>query len=75
MVAFPKGRLDCCGKLITFQLYVNQCARTQIHGRNGKREDAMELDGKEPENLTPNSGALAKRVDHPCCKTPHQKCM
>src|SRR6266542_4501162 len=68
MVAFPKGRLDCCGEFITFQLYVNQCARKHMHGRNGKREDVMGMNGKEPESLTPNSEGLATRVDHPVVK-------
>jgi len=50
MVAFPKGRLDCCGKLITYQLYVNQCARTHIAGRNGQKTDGMGMNGKELES-------------------------
>jgi len=46
MVAFPKGRLDCCGKFITSQLYVNQCAKTRIYGRKGEREETVGLNGK-----------------------------
>jgi hypothetical protein len=79
MFAFPKGRLDCCGKLITLQLYVNQCARTHIYGSNGLGVNGMRMDGTKSESVgwkiwTLFGGSIIPVVKHntkSACKIQH----
>jgi len=57
------------------RLYLKACAHPRVHASDLNGRYVMGLNGEEPEGLDSGSGTLKAQLDHPCCKTPHLKCM